>query len=64
MPKYLTQDEAFTKCKKQGSFIVLEEADAEKIRSTINNEVTKIMVRDWITHYSWSICASLFHGFS
>ena len=36
MPKYLTQDEAFMKCKKEGSFIVMEEIDTEKIKSTLN----------------------------
>jgi hypothetical protein len=34
MPKYLTQDEAFTKCKKGGNFIVTEGVDKEKIKST------------------------------
>lgn len=36
MPKYLTQEEAFMKCKKEGKFIVMEEADIEKIKSTLN----------------------------
>ena len=36
MPKYLTQDEAFRKCRKEGNFIVMEEADTEKIKSTLN----------------------------
>ena len=36
MPKYLTQDEAFRKCKKEGNFIVMEEIDTEKIKSTLN----------------------------
>mgnify|MGYP001578099667 FL=1 len=36
MPKYLTQEEAFMKCEKEGRFIVTEEIDKEKIRSTIN----------------------------
>jgi len=36
MPKYLTQDEAFIKCRKSGSFILMEDVDTEKIRSTIN----------------------------
>lgn len=36
MPKYLTQGEAFAKCKKEGRFIVVEEADTEKIRSTLD----------------------------
>ncbi len=36
MPKYLTQNEAFMKCRKEGNFIVTEETDAEKIKSTLN----------------------------
>tara|TARA_Y100000310_G_scaffold260603_1_gene269603 strand:- start:7854 stop:8321 length:468 start_codon:yes stop_codon:yes gene_type:complete len=36
MPKYLTQNEAFTKCKKEGNFRVMEEPDTEKIKSTLN----------------------------
>ena len=36
MPKYITQKEAFTKCKKEGKFIVMEEIDKEKIKSTLN----------------------------
>ncbi|MFH1212414.1 MAG: hypothetical protein V1659_05830 [Candidatus Woesearchaeota archaeon] len=35
MPKYLTQKEAFMKCRKEGRFIVVEEIDLEKIKSTI-----------------------------
>lgn len=35
MPKYLTQEEAFAKCKKEGSFIVIEDIDEEKIKSTL-----------------------------
>ena len=35
MPKYLTQDEAFTKCRKEGKFIVTEDVDKDKIKSTI-----------------------------
>lgn len=36
MPKYLTQNEAFIKCRKEGSFIVMEEINIEKIKSTLN----------------------------
>ncbi len=36
MPKFLTQNEAFMKCKKEGKFIVMEETDTEKIKSTLN----------------------------
>ena len=36
MPKYLTQNEAFIKCKKEGNFRVMEEIDTEKIKSTLN----------------------------
>ena len=35
MPKYLKCNEAFTKCKSDGSFIPLEKIDLEKIKSTI-----------------------------
>ena len=35
MPKYLTQTEAFSKCKREGKFIVVEEVDLAKIRSTL-----------------------------
>ena len=35
MPEYLTQKEAFSKCKKEGRFIVIEEIDLEKIKSTV-----------------------------
>jgi hypothetical protein len=35
MPEYLTQKEAFLKCKKEGRFIVTEEIDLEKIKSTL-----------------------------
>lgn len=36
MPKYLTQKEAFAKCRKEGKFIVMEEIAKEKIESTLN----------------------------
>lgn len=35
MPKYLTQKEAFIKCRKEGKFIITEEMDKEKIKSTL-----------------------------
>ena len=35
MPKYLTQKEAFVKCKKEGSFLIIEEINKEKIKSTL-----------------------------
>ena len=35
MPKYLTQKEAFAKCRKEGKIIVIEEIDKEKIKSTL-----------------------------
>lgn len=35
MPKYLTQQEAFLKCKKEGKFIGIEDIDLEKIKSTL-----------------------------
>ena len=36
MPKYLTQTEAYNKCKKEGKFIFTEEIIHEKIKSTLN----------------------------
>lgn len=35
MPEYLTQEEAFLKCKKEGNFIVREDIDKAKIASTV-----------------------------
>lgn len=35
MPKYLTQEEAFVKCEKEGRFIVIEEVNIEKVKSTL-----------------------------
>ncbi len=35
MPEYLTQKEAFLKCRKDGRFIVTEDIDSEKIKSTL-----------------------------
>ena len=35
MSKYLTKEEAFLKCKKEGRFLVVEEIDLEKIKSTL-----------------------------
>jgi len=35
MPEYLTREEAFLKCKKEGRFIVLEEADVERVKATL-----------------------------
>jgi len=35
VPKYLTQEEAFFKCKKEGKFIVNEEIDIDRIKSTL-----------------------------
>ncbi len=35
MPKFITQEEAFMKCRKDGRFIVVEEIDTEKIRATL-----------------------------
>lgn len=36
MPRYLTQKEAFTKCRQEGKFIVIEEVDIARIRSTLD----------------------------
>ncbi len=35
MPKYITQQEAFEKCKKEGKIIPTAEIDLERIRSTL-----------------------------
>lgn len=35
MPEYLTQKEAFLKCKKEGKFFPREEIEIERIRSTL-----------------------------
>ena len=35
MPKYLTKEEAFLKCKKEGRFLFIEDIDTEKIKSTL-----------------------------
>jgi len=49
MPKYLTLNEAFQKCKKQGKFINIAETCTESIRSTAkiaegDIEAAKILV--------------------
>ncbi|MBI2673034.1 hypothetical protein HYX19_02130 [Candidatus Woesearchaeota archaeon] len=36
MPKYLTQNEAFMKCRKEGNIIVIEDVDTEKVKSILN----------------------------
>jgi len=35
MPKYLTQQEAFLKCKREGCFVVVSEVEIERIKSTL-----------------------------
>ena len=35
MPEYITQKEAFLKCKKEGKFIIIEETNLDKIKSTL-----------------------------
>jgi DNA polymerase III delta prime subunit len=35
MPEYLNEKEAFSKCKKEGRFIVTEEIDIEKVKATL-----------------------------
>ena len=42
MPKYMTQKEVFLKCKKEGKFIITEDIDLEKIKSTLNIAETDI----------------------
>jgi hypothetical protein len=51
MPKYLTQREAFAKCSRDGCFIVLENSDIEKIKSTLaiadsDHESAKTLVKN------------------
>lgn len=36
MAKYITQKEAYLKCKKEGKFIIIEEINPAKIKSTLN----------------------------
>ena len=36
MPKFLTQKEAFAKCKREGRLIPVENVDMEKIKSTLS----------------------------
>ncbi len=48
MPKYMTQEEAFLKCKKEGKFIITEEIDLEKIKSTLNIAETDIESANFI----------------
>jgi hypothetical protein len=36
MPEYLTQNEAFLKCKRSGKFIVLEEIDLARVKSAVS----------------------------
>ncbi len=35
MPKYLTQQEAFSKCQQEGKFLILEEVDYARIKTTL-----------------------------
>lgn len=35
MPKYLTQQDAFLKCKKEGKLIIVEEVEKEKIKAML-----------------------------
>ena len=35
MPEYLTQHEAFLKCKREGCFVVVSDIEIEKIKSTL-----------------------------
>ena len=47
MSKYLTQEDAFTKCKKEGRFIIMEDVDRERIKSTLiiaNADVESAMI--------------------
>ena len=48
MPKYLTKEEAFMKCRKEGKFIFIEEADKEKIKSTLNIAEADVKSADFI----------------
>ncbi len=44
----MTQEEAFLKCKKEGKFIITEEIDLEKIKSTLNIAETDIESANFI----------------
>lgn len=48
MPKYLTQKEAFNKCKTEGKFIVTEETDKERIKSTLAIAESDIKSADYL----------------
>ena len=48
MPKYLTQKEAFNKCKTEGKFIVTEETDKERIKSTLAIAESDIQSADYL----------------
>lgn len=48
MPKYITQKEAFLKCKEEGKFIITEDIDIEKIKSTIKIAETDVESADFI----------------
>jgi hypothetical protein len=48
MPEYLTQEEAFMKCRKEGRFIVTENIDQEKIKSTLSIAEADIKSADCI----------------
>ena len=48
MPKYFTQKEAFLKCEKEGKFIVIEDIDIEKIKSTLRISEGDIESADYV----------------
>lgn len=48
MPKYLTKKEAFLKCEKEGKFIIIEDIDTEKIKSTLRISEGDIESADYI----------------
>lgn len=68
MPKYLTGEEAFLKCKREGLFILLEEINKDKIKSAVNiaeadvksaNSIKSSISKESI---QWSSVFKLYYG--
>ena len=64
MPKYLTQKEAYLKCKKEGNFIVIEDVDIEKIKSTLiiaKNDIASAEILRNNSENLWSSIYKLYY---
>jgi len=67
MPKYLTQQEAFLKCKKDGKFVPIEDLDFDKVKSmlaiaqTDQNSADIIVKHISETSSSWSSVYKLYY---